>query len=344
MTRPQGAVQVQYFQWLQRIRALTLHARETYTAEAGRLFSGDSMRNRSWLRAALPPAFVVAAVAIIAAHPSVRAQGGSQERALFVSALNGDGAPVPGLAADDFVVRENGMRREILRVTPATEPIDLTLLIDNSRAASDKITYYRMAIPEFLNALPQNTTITLVGLADRPTMLVKATTDRKRVISRAESLFATPNSGATLLDGVLELSEGLVKRDAPRAVMVAIVTDGTEFTNRYSKDVVAALKQARVPLYLVTIGQFLNDTQHADRERAFFIAAAPKASGGAHLSMLVANGLSPALAKLATELKSQYKVVYARPDSLIPPDTIEITSPREGLTVRGAPERLRKGA
>jgi VWFA-related protein len=272
----------------------------------------------------------------------VAAQG-SQERVVYATALDAAGMPVEGLGPDAFAVRENGVRREILRVSPATDPIDLTILIDNSTAAREDVTFYRRALPGFIDALVPPHRVALVGLAQRPTVLTPSTTDAKRLKERAEGLFALPDSGATFLDAVVEVSQGLMKRDAPRAAIVAIVTDATEFTNRYAKDVIAAARRAHAAVHIVSIGQFSANIEHADRERNFVISQAPAAPGGSHGSMLAASGLAPQLERLARELKSQYSVVYARPDALIPPDTIEVASAREGLTVRGTPARPGKG-
>ena len=47
--------------------------------------------------------------------------------------------------------------------------------------------------------------------------------------------------------------------------------------------------------------------------------------------------------RLARELSSQYKVVYSRPESLIPPEKIEISSARADLTMRGSQARDQRG-
>jgi VWFA-related protein len=291
----------------------------------------------------LPPTLALALLFGPSATPATTAQATSVERTLYVSALDKRGMPVENLGPEAFVVREDGIRREILRVSRAVEPIDITVMVDNSTAATDEIAFYRTALPKFLAALAPANTIALVGLADRPTILLRATNDVKQLTSRAESLFALPTSGMTLLDAMVEVSDGLIKRESARAAIVAIFTDGTEFTNRYSKDVISALKKARVAVHLVTIGRFVQDIEHADRERGFFLVDAPRATGGQQLTMLAPHALSDNLDRVARELNSQYKVVYARPDTLIPPDTLEITSGREGLTVRGTPERTQKG-
>ena len=47
--------------------------------------------------------------------------------------------------------------------------------------------------------------------------------------------------------------------------------------------------------------------------------------------------LSGALTRLADELTNQYRITYGRPDTLIPPEKIEVSVRRPGLTVRGTP-------
>ena len=66
-------------------------------------------------------------------------------------------------------------------------------------------------------------------------------------------------------------------------------------------------------------------------------------SGGQRLEMLNPNGLDGALEQLASELTSQYRVVYARPDSLIRPERAEVSSRRDGVTMHGARARGETG-
>jgi hypothetical protein len=80
------------------------------------------------------------------------------------------------------------------------------------------------------------------------------------------------------------------------------------------------------------------------RERSLFLDAGPIQSGGQRISMLSPNGLEPALIRLATELQSQYKVVYARPESLIQPGKVRVSAGRPNLVVHGAPSRGENGA
>lgn len=303
------------------------------------------MTSRTWLRAALPPLFACTAVLAVTMGPRLDAQAGVGDQTLFVSALDKKGMPVPDLPPAAFVIKEDNAPREILRVSRATEPIGVSVLVDNSQAANDAITYVRRALPDFIKALTPANPVSLVSLADRPTILTPFTTDTNALVKRAESIFSVRATGATFLDGVFEVSQGLASRDYPRAAIVAIVVDGTEFTNRYSKDVIAEMKKAGVSLHLIAIGPFeFNPQDHAVKERSLLVPAGPRETGGGLYTMLAPNGIAQSLEKIARDLTSQYKVVYNRPARTIPPQKIEIESAREGLTVRGAPARARKGA
>src|SRR6185295_2980668 len=172
-----------------------------------------------------------------------------------------------------------------------------------------------------------------------PTALVQYTTDKTQLADGAKRLFSISGSGMTLLDALYETSRGLRRRDSVRAAFVPVITDGTEFTNRYSKDVVKELRESGAALHEVTIGRFPYSDEHSIRERAFLLDDGPKATGGQHIQLLIANPLAATLERLARELSSQYKVVYARADSLYNTGSVEIASGRPGITVRGTAAR-----
>jgi VWFA-related protein len=292
------------------------------------------------MRIPLWPALALASLTVAVASTSAGlAQTPGRERTLFVSAVDSKGEPVEGLGPDAFVVREDGRRREVLRVSRATEPLDVAILVDNSQATTDEITFIRDGVSKFVAAMGTEHRIAIVGLAERPTALVQYTTDRSQLADAAKRLFSIASSGMTLLDGLYETSRGLRRRDSVRAAFVPVVTDGTEFTNRYSKDVVKELRESGAALHEVTIGRFNYSDDHPIRERSFLLDDGPKATGGQRISLLIANPLATAMERLARELSSQYKVVYARADSLYNTGDVSIEPGRPGLKVRGTPAR-----
>jgi len=312
---------------------LTLLSTGTYTAY-------NQMRT-SFPRSILVVAGLTAGLAGLGVSPAAQE---AREATMFVSAVDEDGAPVEGLGPDAFIIRADGARREVLRVSRATEPIDVAILVDNSTAAREAITHLRSALPEFVMRLASSNPVALIGLAERPTIIVDYTSDLEALSEAASSLFAQPNSGMTLLDAVAETSQGLEQRESARAAIIAIVTEGPEFTNRYSRDVVARLREVKAALYVVGIGRFAYSDAHETRERLFLIDDGTRETGGQRITMFTPNGIESALQKLAAELTSQYRVVYASPDSLIRADRVDVSSARDGVTMRGTPARGAPGA
>ena len=328
-------------------RSLTLRFGGAYTEPVSGAVQHTPMRTSSWLRPALLLALTLAAVVALLPRTPLAAQGqdASRERTMFVSAVDKDGEPVSGLGPDAFNVREDGVRREVLRVSPATEPIDIALLVDNSAASNEEITFFRNAITKFVTQMaPGGNPIAIVALADRPTILADYTTDAERLTSAVGRLFPMSQSGMTLLDAIVETSRGLARRESPRAAIIPVITDGQEFTNRYYRDVAEALRAARAPLHAVTVGQFLHREEHGIRERSFFLDEGPRVSGGQRVALLSPNAVDQALMRIARELSSQYKIVYSRPQSLIAPEKVEISSARADVRMRGTLARGETGA
>jgi Ca-activated chloride channel family protein len=274
----------------------------------------------------------------------VNAQTSSRERTLYASVVDKNGEPVSGLGPDEFIVREDQARREVLRVSRATEPIAIAVLVDNSAGAENDIRNIRDGLTKFVDGMRAGNDVALIGLADRPTILQDYTRNGELLKAGIGRFFAQPGSGMMLLDAIVDVSRGLAKRDEPRAAMVAILTDATEFSNLHYNQVLGPLKQSGAALHALTIGAFSAMTTDAQRNRASVLDAGPRQSGGQRQTLLSSMAVTAALEKLARELSNQYKVVYGVPESLIQPETVTVDVTRPGLTARGTPERRKPGA
>ena len=268
----------------------------------------------------------------------------ANERVAYVSAWDAKTrAPITGLGPTDFTILEDGARREVLRVTAATSPMPIAILIDNSQAARDHISDLRKALGSFVKALDGVGPIALVGVADRPTILRDYTTDQKALADGIGRVFPMPDSGATLLDAIVEVSRGLQRREEDRAAMVIVTTENIEYSNRHYSDVLDALTKGGAMLHAVVLmtpaGSSLNDEA---RNRAFVLDRGPKDTGGTRIDVLTSQSFDGKLKELAAILKSQHQVVYARPQRLIPPQKIEIASAKTGVEAAGAPARGQK--
>lgn len=80
-----------------------------------------------------------------------------------------------------------------------------------------------------------------------------------------------------------------------------------------------------------------------ERNRATVLDRGPRESGGVRIDVLASSAFESQLVDLANILKSQYRVIYGRPDSLIPPERVEVSAVKSGIEVRGAPARGQTG-
>jgi VWFA-related protein len=296
----------------------------------------------AFLRAVL----VVVSAGLLAAglEVPIGGQAGVREGVLYTSVVDKDGEPVTGLGPDEFVVREDGVRREVLRVTPAIEPITIALLIDTSQAAADDIRNIRDGVTAFVEQMHKEHEIAIITIGDRPMILQDYTRNAELLKQAIGRLFSAPGAGMTLLDALVETARGLEKRDGPRAVVIPVITDGTEFSNRHSREVVDALKRSGAAVHAVTIGTFPTSMTEPIRNRATVLDEGPRTTGGQRISLLTSMAVENTLQKLARELSNQHKVVYGRPESLLRPETVTVAVTRPGLTARGAVERRKPGA
>ena len=267
------------------------------------------------------------AVAPVTAHAQT-------ERSVYASVLDKAGGPVGALTATDFKVREDGVDREVLRAVKADDPIQIAVLVDTSQAAERYVADIRKALRGFVQEMAGRDEMALIGFGERPTVLANYTSDPEKLEAGIGRLFAQRGSGAYALDAIVDASRSLRGREGARRVIVLITTEGPEFSNRYHEQVLDELrKSATLQSFVLTrrVGVALDD---ARRERELTLAQGTLDTGGRREHLLTSMALADRLRDLANELKNQYRIDYARPSMLIPPEKIEVSVKREGLTVR----------
>ncbi len=294
----------------------------------------------------LTPLALVAGLALfvgLQARPSAQ----PKERELWVSVRDQDKKPVTTTPQpQDLIVREDNVSREVLRIVPASDPLQIALLVDNSQAATRAIQRMRDGLNGFIDRMAnEKNEISIVTMADRPTLAVDATRDGAKLKkSGADRLFAQPGSGMYLLESIIETTKGFRKREATRPVIVALMTEGTEFSNQHYDEVISALKNTGTQFFALTLTEPSDDNLSKDeiRNRNIVLDRGTRETGGRREILLTDMAIPDALASVAEELLHQYKVTYARPDSLIPPEKITVEAKNPNWTARGVPVKTRE--
>ena len=260
-----------------------------------------------------------------------------RQRTLHVTALTASGDPATALTPADVIVREDGVAREVVKVTPSATPVDIVLLIDNSVAATRALQDMRLGLEAFVTTFAGPHTISLVTVADRPTVIVPPTTSKAQLLRGVQRLFVQPGAGAYLVEGILEQSTAIGRRKPERGAILAVTSFGVEFSDRGYQFALDALAESGASLYVVE----LQDTSDAgalnqgSRDRNVVIDRGVSDTGGAR-DLLIANmSLRDALQKMGRLITTQYEVVYGRPETLLPPRKVDVDSARPALKIRG---------
>jgi VWFA-related protein len=269
----------------------------------------------------------------------------SRERGIYAIVVDRNGTPVTDLTSRDFVVREDGVAREVLMVEPATDPITLALLVDNSQAATAVIPDVRRALRTFVGTMGGHNPMSVVTFGDRPTTVQDYTLVVPQLVRSVERIFPLPGSGACLLQAVREVSAGFGRRDVDRGVILVITTEGPELSDLDEEQVLPALRRSGAALESIVFNTPRSPDPRRDgfRFRAALLDRGPRDTGGRRVDLSTSMALDGALQKLALQLTSAYRITYSRPDALIPPEKIEIAVRRPGLDARGTPIRSRRG-
>jgi hypothetical protein len=171
-------------------------------------------------------------------------------------------------------------------------------------------------------------------------VLQEYTDSSKLLLDAANRLFHAPNSGATLLDAIADVSRGLARREADRAAMVIVTGENVEYGNLDYAQVLSRFRESGAMMYVIVLvnpkGSHLTD---GARNRATVLDRGPRESGGMRIDVLTSMSFEAQLKVFGEMLKSQYRVTYSRPEALIRPERVQVSSAKPGIEVYGAPAR-----
>jgi hypothetical protein len=272
---------------------------------------------------------VLSAAAVTAAHAQ------TDERSIYVTALDKAGKPAASLGPGDFLVREGGLTREVLRVEPATEPAQIALLVDTSSAIDPYVGDMRRGLQAFFKEVAGKHEVALIGYGERPTVYVDYTRDVKRLEGGLGMVYQRANSGTELLEAIVDASKGLQRRKAVRPVIVIFYARGQEFGELNHVTVLDELRGYPVTMHALALtSRGAIPAGRPEQELEMTLAEGTKITGGRRQELLTTMALGDQLHAVLDEINNQYKVTYARPRTLIPPETLEVTARRPELTMR----------
>jgi VWFA-related protein len=268
-------------------------------------------------------------------------------RTVYVSVLNKSGAPVTDLSTDDFVVKEGGKDREIVRAGMTAVPLRIAVVVDDNGTG-----IFRAGVAKFIERLQGRAEFALSSVEGQHLRLVDYTSNLERVLTALSQLSARPatNDGGQLLEGIFETAKDLQKRRAPRPIILVLTVGGEEHSTLPAHHVLEELEKSGAALNVIAINSSaLRAMATVSKPGALLesnlnlsevLGDGPKQSGGKREEIVASAGIFSGLQELAEALRNQYAVSFSRPDRPKDTEKLSVSVKRSGLTVR-APVKLR---
>jgi Ca-activated chloride channel family protein len=231
-------------------------------------------------------------------------------------AIDGQGAPVSGLTADDFQVTEDGVRQSASISFTSDGPAFYGIAVDTSgsmRASFSFLIAATRKVVQKTSARDQTLLVRFIS-SDKIETVQEFTSSKRKLLSAIDQLFIEAGQSA-VLDAVYVAAQRLASYKFPdktiRRVMI-LLTDGDDRQSYYSaQQLVAFLRTIDVQIFVIsfdTTGGKLNENQPkraADRLRAL-----ASETGGAALFPTSPAGLNAAIDRVFDLVHAEYSIEY----------------------------------
>ena len=262
------------------------------------------------------------------------------DKTIFVAVLDADGKPVKDIALGEILIREDGVDREVISVSPATQPLYVSLLVDTTPAAVPYIRDIRKGLTTFVQqvgATSSDARISVMEFGQAAVPITPFTTDREKLQKDINRIF--PKSGdvpAVLLEALLDAGNSLAKQNSRRTAIVILNMEGTlDRSNEDPRRVQEAVARSGAQLWTVSLQKGLQK-QETLSQRDVVMKALTQATGGKREYINAESAIEMYMKMYADALLSQFAVTYKRPTS----DRPKVV--QTGLT-RSGPLKLHAG-
>jgi VWFA-related protein len=257
---------------------------------------------------------VTALVFVFGGDPPQAARPG--EKAALVTVVAEGGVPIRDLKPTDFIVKEDGKKRDVVSAQLSNDPLSIVLVIDTSQppaGASRPPQDLRNAAGTFVKtvyAASPDTAVALVlcgGAAVTPVDFASKASDLDAAISR---LFPDQQSSAVVLEALMDAAKKVAARPAPRRALVSIDFNSNEgSSDRMVQQAADSITTSGATFWAVSA----RGTGSAPPNREEVLNKMTKASGGKRFSSVDSVGLEGLLKNVAASLASQYVVTFNHP-------------------------------
>jgi len=231
-----------------------------------------------------------------------------------VTVRDGAGGLVSDLAAEDFVVREDGRPQKLEVFAPAARPeereelaLNLGMLFDTSESMRKDLRLSQESAIRFLDAIPRARDLLLIFF-DRDIRVSRYSSENQQGIF--ERILQTEGLGYTALHDAITVYLSRVVGTPGRKVLV-LFSDGDDTTSQVPpQEVQRLVRSSDVTIYPVAFpGEHRKNSSDALRARSFLHSLA-ELSGGRVFQPTASRELAAIYQSILDELGTQYVLGY----------------------------------
>ena len=227
---------------------------------------------------------------------------------VYVTVTDAHGAPVGGLAKENFLLKEDGREQRIAVFNRESElPLSIILAVDTSLSTKKDLPLELMAARKFAHAIlrPQDG-LALYKFSEEVREVVPFTNDLKAIDAGIDRI---RNGSATALYDAIYLGSQALGRRRGRKVMV-VITDGGDTVSqvRYSEALRAAQESEALIYSVIVVPIQASAGRDTGGEHALIQIS--EDTGGKYYYADSAALLDDAFRKISDELRTQYLLAY----------------------------------
>jgi VWFA-related protein len=273
--------------------------------------------------------------AVIASGPAPAGARPADAR-IYVTVIDNKNQPVTGLTAADFAVQVDGIKQEIVRVEPATDPPSVMLMTDRLGLSSTYTVFdIGQVLEGYVKAIRQRNGDSKFALTtfDGTTVQLVKFQAPPNDLNRAVGRLGTIAEDAMLLDALVDVSRVMMAAPTERrAILIVASAYRPERSNAANNVVVDLVRQSKASVWAVEV-RATDAANYGNAPREQVLDVTSQWSGGLRDTVASRSGLGSIMKRMADLLLAQYAVTYASTGTVTARSMLQVGVNRPGVKV-----------